>query len=115
MTIWQQQLSGGVHLVGVSGRLDQTQTPDLEEQFDELLAAGHHRIVVDMSDVTYINSGGLRCLVTAWRRAKKRGGNVVLTGLKERVDEVFSMVGFDKVFDVYPTQAAAEAAWRGEG
>lgn len=115
MTIWQEQLSGGVHLVGVSGRLDQTQTSDLEEQFEQLLAAGHYRIVVDMSDVTYINSGGLRCLVTAWRRAKKRGGNVVLTGLKERVNEVFSMVGFDKVFDVYPTQAAAEAAWRSQG
>lgn len=115
MTIWQQELSDSIHLVGVSGRLDQTQTPDLEEQFDELLKAGHYRIVVDMSDVTYINSGGLRCLVTAWRRAKKQGGNVVLTGLKERVNEVFSMVGFDKVFDVYPTQAAAEAAWHGEG
>ena len=115
MTIWQNQLSGGIHLVGVSGRLDQTQTPDLEQQFDELLAAGHHRIVVDMSDVTYINSGGLRCLVTAWRKAKRQGGNVVLTGLKERVNEVFSMVGFDKVFDVYPTQAAAEAAWQEQG
>ncbi|MDX1688777.1 MAG: STAS domain-containing protein [Candidatus Promineifilaceae bacterium] len=115
MSIWQQELTAGVWLVGISGRLDQTQTPDLEEQLDELLRDGHHRIVVDMSEVTYINSGGLRCLVTAWRRAKKEGGNVVLTGLKERVNEVFSMVGFDKVFDVYPTRAAAEAAWQEKG
>ncbi len=115
MSIWQQELTAGAWLVGISGRLDQTQTPDLEEQLDNLLQEGHHRIVVDMSEVTYINSGGLRCLVTAWRKAKKEGGNVVLTGLKERVNEVFSMVGFDKVFDVYPTPAAAEAAWQEKG
>lgn len=115
MSIWQQELTADVWLVGISGRLDQTQTPDLEEQLDQLLEAGHQRIVVDMSEVTYINSGGLRCLVTAWRKAKKEGGNVVLTGLKERVSEVFSMVGFDKVFDVYPTQAAAEAVWQEQG
>jgi len=115
MSIWQQKLTAGVWLVGISGRLDQTQTPDLEEQLDALFEAGHHRIIVDMSEVTYINSGGLRCLVTAWRKAKTEGGNVLLTGLKERVNEVFSMVGFDRVFDVYPTQAAAEAAWQEKG
>lgn len=115
MSIWHKELTNGVWLVGISGRLDQTQTSDLEEQFEELLEAGRYRIVVDMSEVVYINSGGLRCLVTAWRKAKKQGGNVVLTGLKERVNEVFSMVGFDKVFDVYPTRAAAEATWKQEG
>lgn len=115
MSIERQELDGGVWLIEVSDRLDQTQTPDLEEHLDDLLAMGQNRIVVDMSGVTYINSGGLRCLVTAWRQAKKQGGNVVVTGLRERVNEVFSMVGFDKVFDVYPSRAAAAAAWQEEG
>ena len=115
MSIGQQELSSGEWLIEVSGRLDQTQTPELEEHLDNLLARGNHRILVDMSGVTYINSGGLRCLVTAWRKAKKQGGNVVLAGLRERVNEVFSMIGFDKVFDVYATRASAEAAWRDDG
>lgn len=112
MGISYQDLGHNTWLVSVSGRLDQNQTPDLEERLNALLDQGHHRIVVDLTEVHYINSGGLRCLVTAWRKAKKAGGNLVLTGLRSRVHEVFSMVGFDKVFDVYPSRALAVQSWR---
>ena len=112
MSIWQQELGDDTWLINVSGRLDQNQTPELEAQLDALLEEGHNRLIVDLSQVTYINSGGLRCLVTAWRKARRQGGNVLLSGLKARVHEVFTMVGFDKVFDVYPTQQAAEKVWQ---
>lgn len=112
MNIWQEKLGESSWLVGVRGRLDQNLTPALDEQFDELLAQGHHRIVVDLSKVTYVNSGGLRCLVTAWRKAKKAGGNVVLTGLNDRVEEVFTMVGFDKVFEIFPNRQLAQKKWQ---
>lgn len=111
MGISYQELGHNTWLVSVSGRLDQNQTPDLETQLNALLDRGHNRIVIDLTEVNYINSGGLRCLVTAWRKAKKEGGNVVLTGLRARVSEVFSMVGFDKVFDVYPSRALAVQSW----
>lgn len=111
MGISYQELSNNTWLVSVSGRLDQNQTPDLEAQLNALLDQGHNRIVIDLTEVNYINSGGLRCLVTAWRKAKREGGNVVLTGLRSRVNEVFSMVGFDKVFDVYPSRTLALQSW----
>ena len=112
MNIWQEKLGEKSRLVGVSGRLDQNLTPALEEQFEELLAQGHHRLVVDLTNVTYINSGGLRCLVSAWRKAKKAGGNLILTGLNDRVQKVFAMVGFDKVFEIYPNQKSAQEKWQ---
>jgi anti-sigma B factor antagonist len=111
MAISYQELQNKTWLVSVSGRLDQTQTPDLEAQLNALLDQGHDRIVIDLNDVNYINSGGLRCLVTAWRKANRSGGNVVLTGLRSRVYDVFSMVGFDKVFDVYPDHKLAAESW----
>ncbi len=114
MSISTEEMGHGTWLVSVAGRLDQTLTPDLEAQLNALLEEGHNRIVIDLTDVTYINSGGLRCLVTAWRKAKKDGGNVVLTGLRARVNEVFNMVGFDKVFDVYPSRALAMQSWQEE-
>jgi anti-sigma B factor antagonist len=114
MSIWDQEEAGDTWLVGVSGRLDQQQTPELEARLEALLADNHHRIVIDLSDVTYINSGGLRCLVTAWRRARRQGGNVYLTGLRARVHDVFTMVGFDKVFEVYPNRTQALQAWQKE-
>jgi anti-anti-sigma factor len=111
MSIRQEELNDDTWLVAVSGRLDQTQTAELESAFDALIDAGHVRLVVDLSEVTYINSGGLRCLVTAWRKAKQDGGNLFLTGLRARVREVFDMVGFDKVFEVFPDRRSAAAAW----
>ena len=104
MTIWDEPVSKDSRLVVVSGRLDQSQNQLLEEELLRLLDEGHNRLIVDLSAVTYVNSGGLRCLVTVWRQARERGGKIVLCGLSEHIARVFSIVGFDKVFLIYPTQ-----------
>ena len=110
MNIWQEAISDGVRLVGVSGRLDQNLTPALEAELLKLLEEGYHHLVVDLSKVNYINSGGLRCLVTAWRQAHQHGGDLKLCSLSERVAKVFTMVGFDKVFQIYDDCDAARKA-----
>jgi len=84
----------------VNGRFDQEQTPDIEAQLNELLQTIPSWILVDLSKTSYINSGGLRCLVTAWRKARKQGGDVQLKGLNGRLQEIFEMVGFDNVFTI---------------
>jgi anti-sigma B factor antagonist len=102
MSVWQEQLpQSETWLIGVSGRLDQSLNPKLEETLNELLDNGRIQLVVDLTQATYINSGGLRCLVSAWRRAKADGGALTLCGLNERLREIFSMVGFDKVFEIH--------------
>lgn len=108
MSIWDEPAAEQGWLVGVSGRLDQSQNQLLEQELQRLLDEGHHRLIVDFSQVTYVNSGGLRCLVTIWRRARQRGGNIVLCGLSEHIARVFTIVGFDKVFLIYPDRSAAE-------
>lgn len=114
MNIWQEPISDGVRLVVVSGRLDQNLTPVLEAELLNLLEQGYHQLVVNLHDVNYINSGGLRCLVTAWRQAHQNGGDLKLCGLSERVAKVFSMVGFDKVFQIYEDCDAAREAVQSE-
>ncbi|HSG17979.1 MAG TPA: STAS domain-containing protein [Anaerolineae bacterium] len=114
MSIWDESFGEGSWLVVVSGRLDQSQNQLLEEELQRLLDEGHHQLIVDLSDVTYVNSGGLRCLVTVWRQARERGGNVVLCGLSERLAHVFRIVGFDKVFVIYPSRADAERGMASE-
>jgi len=103
-----QKKSGETYLIRVDGRLDQDQTPQLETILNELLDDGHINFIVDLTATTYINSGGLRCLVSVWRKARQQSGNLVLCGLNDRLQEIFSMVGFDKVFQIYPDIAAAQ-------
>jgi len=110
MNIWQEKISDDARMVGVNGRLDQNLTPALEAELLKLLAQGYHHLVVNLHDVTYINSGGLRCLVTAWRQAHQHGGDLKLCGLTERVAKIFSMVGFDRVFQIFEDCEAARQA-----
>ena len=107
MSVWDEPVAEDSWLVGVSGRLDHSQDQLLEETLQRLLDEGHYRLIVDLNQVTYVNSGGLRCLVTIWRQARRQGGDIALCGLSEHISKVFSIVGFDKIFLIYPDCADA--------
>ncbi len=110
MNIWQEPLGDDIWLVAINGRLDQTLNPTLEQQLTTLLDEGKIWLVVDLSETDYINSGGLRTLVTGWRKAKQQDGNLVLCGLNGRLQEIFHMVGFDQLFQIYSSRQAAKEA-----
>ena len=108
--IWQEAVAGDIWVVGVNGRLDQTLNPILEQHLVSLLDDGQTQFIVDLTGTNYINSGGLRTLVAGWRKARQQNGNLVLCGLNGRLQEIFGMVGFDQLFQIYPTQQIALAA-----
>lgn len=110
MSIERQTINNDLELIRITGRLDQDQAPLLENELSQLIQDACYHIIVDLSEVHYINSAGLRCLVGTWRKARERGGNLWLSGLNDRLSEVFSMVGFDKVFQIYPTVTMAQEA-----
>ncbi len=100
--IWHRQLLNGIDVVAIDGRLDAELSPTMEQLLTELVAQDAPHIIIDLSRCDYVNSGGLRILVSAWRSAHKKDGDVVLCGLNEALTEIFSMVGFDKIFRIYP-------------
>ncbi len=110
MSIWREDLSESISLVGLSGRLDQTVIPKVESALLKELEEGNAQLIVDMTEVSYVNSGGLRCLLTAWRKANDQDGRIVLCSLSDRVKDVFEIVGFDKVFEIYETRSKAVQA-----
>ena len=105
-----RRLGDGAAVVSPTGRLDSNSSPDLERLLNMLLEEGQHWLFIDMSDVTYIASSGLKILVSAWRRAQDQNGDVLLSGLQPRITEIFEMVGFDMLFRIFPTLEAALAA-----
>lgn len=111
MSIERRTLKNDLQLIRITGRLDQDQAPLLENELSQLIQDANYQMIVDLSEVHYINSAGLRCLVGTWRKARERGGNLWLSGLNDRLSEVFNMVGFDKVFQIYPTVAMAQEAF----
>jgi anti-anti-sigma factor len=109
------QLEGrdGVSIVTPQGRMDAAFSPVLEQVLLDLIEAGSVALVVEMKEVSYISSRGLKTLVTAWRSAKAHGGDLLLCSLSERVRGILEMVGFTDVFEIAEDCADAVSALRG--
>ncbi|MCC7358180.1 MAG: STAS domain-containing protein [Anaerolineales bacterium] len=100
-----------VWTIAPDGRLDLAASRAIEDALGDLCDAGHARVVIDMTNVVYVASAGLRALLVGLRRARQSAGDVRLAALNDRVREVFEMSGFDQVFSIYPDTAAASASF----
>jgi anti-anti-sigma factor len=103
----QEIIEADIVRVAPQGRLDTFSVPPFEQVLSEHLDAGRSRLIVDLAAVTYVSSSGLRALLSARRRARTAGGDVVLCSMAPRVREIFEMVGFISLFNVYPTAGEA--------
>ncbi len=110
MNVLQETLPGQVYRIAPQGRLDAVTVPALETAIDEQLNAHHFRLIIDLSEVAYMSSSGLRALLRARRQAQAGSGDVVLCAMNERVTEVFEMIGFNNLFRIFATAAEATAA-----
>ena len=88
----------------LDGDLDTNPSPLAEEAFKDAIAAGASAMLVNLSDVGFVSSAGLRVLLAA---AKQLGGQLKVCGLNETVNEVFEISGFSTIFSVFPTEEEA--------
>lgn len=100
----------GVWIVAPEGRMDSAAAPQLESTLMDLIEAGRQWLIVDLSEVTYISSRGLKSLVKAWRAVQAENGDLVLSGLIPQVYEVFDTVGFTQVFSIYESVEQARTS-----
>ena len=83
----------------VEGKLTVQTSPDLSAAVEQL-PDGVCDIIIDMSDVDYVASAGLRVLVATDKLAVKRGGGMRLVNPRDEVMEVFEMTGLSEVFTI---------------
>ncbi|MCA9928316.1 MAG: STAS domain-containing protein [Anaerolineales bacterium] len=96
-----------VDLVTANGRIDSNSAPEFDKILKEIIEAGRYNLVLDLSQVNYMSSAGLRSLVSALRECKKKRGDVRLSSPSERVSEVLSLAGLDSLFQVFDDNTAA--------
>ena len=88
-------------LVKVSGVIDHSTYPSLEEMLNGLIDAGRCKIVLDMSDVNYMSSAGVRVLATTKAACKGCQGDVALACVQPRIREVLELAAIASIFNVY--------------
>ena len=94
-------------VVAVKGRLDALTAPDLEKELLDTIAGEEKRLLMDLSGLAYISSAGLRTLLVVAKKFKARQGEILFTGLKGPVDEVFKISGFYSIFKIFDSPETA--------
>jgi len=94
-------------VVFVRGEVTFSNVVEFERRIERAFGDGARNLVVDLSEVTFIDSSGLSALLTASARARERGGAVALVLAQGEPPSIFRFRGVDRLLSLYPSQEAA--------
>lgn len=110
MTLSEEK-TGPVFVLGVSGQIDREGAKIFQSRLIQILDSGQQYLVIDFTEVTYINSSGLSALILVAKRLGKTGGKFVLAGVIDPIQKVLKISGLATLFTILPTKAEALAAF----
>lgn len=96
-----------VSVVSVSGRIDTATSTQFEETIKDLIDRGQFNLVMDLAEVDFLSSSGLRILVTTRKKLREMGGDIVLANPSQRASDSVEIAGLDKLFASYLTREEA--------
>ena len=109
VTFPSYELRGNIWVISPHGRLDANGGALLETTLSTHFGTNHVNLIVDMAEVTYISSGGLKVLLGAFKKARARKGGLALAAVTPRVQEVFHISGFESLFQMADSVQEAAA------
>ncbi|GIV81442.1 MAG: anti-sigma factor antagonist [Anaerolineae bacterium] len=101
----------GVTIFTLDGRVDSEGAVDLDLALQTAVSEGKYRLVLEMAQVRYINSAGLRTLADILTQVRASQGDLKLVNPHPRIQRVFQIIGFDRFFNTYPTVEEAVASF----
>ncbi len=101
------ELQYGIRMIKLYGRLDLNGTYSIEVQFVNYCAGDNVRVLVDLSEVSYVSSVGIPMLVNTAKSVVSRGGTMAFVSPQENVVKVLELVGVSQVIPIYANQKSA--------
>lgn len=90
-----------VDIVKLKGRIDSANVAEFEGAINALQQQGRHCLVLDMAELNYMSSAGLRVMVSALKAARNKSGNVVVAAPTTNMVDTLKLVGFHTLFPHY--------------
>jgi anti-sigma B factor antagonist len=90
------------NVLPLKGEIDLHVSPVVTASLNAIIEKKPERVVIDFSDVTYIDSAGLATLIQAMQKVEGYGGKFHLAGLQETVRSIFEISRLDQVFQIFP-------------
>jgi len=107
----REQDQNGVSVFVLEGRVDSDGAVELEQALLSAVSAGKSKMVLDLAEVKYMNSAGLRILADVLTGTRERGGDLFLVAPNKKVRRVFEIIGFDNFFQIFDEVGAAVGAF----
>lgn len=106
----EQELDAGRHVVGVRGEIDLFTAPELKQKLTDAIEDGKTRLVVDLTETTFLDSTALGVLIGAVKRLRSREGALVIVNVDPNIAKTFEITGLDQIFTILSERDAAIAA-----
>jgi anti-sigma B factor antagonist len=98
--ITDRVIGGGTHVVAVAGEIDLFTAPEFKQRVSAPIDAGCPRVVVDLTETTFIDSSSLGVLIGAHRRLRRIDGALSIVVNHEAISKTFKITGLDGVFHI---------------
>ncbi len=107
MEYWKTRTGPAVTL-RISGELDAVTVDDIRGEFDEIVASGDDRVVVDLSNLRLLDSMGVRALISIFRRVTAAGKRCEVVGVQGQPSSLFELLRLEQLFGAEPESAVPE-------
>jgi anti-sigma B factor antagonist len=103
----EETLQDRTHLISVAGEIHVSTAPEFSERLNAAIADGKTAVVLDLSEVTFIDSTGLSVLLNGLRRVTRMQGRMALVCANPTVLRLFEITRLDSTFDILRTREEA--------
>jgi anti-sigma B factor antagonist len=104
-----RQVREGVTILALGGEVDVYTSPRLKQEMTDLISTGTRKLVIDLTEVQYLDSTGLGVLIGGLKRAREHDGDLRLICDNLRILRIFEITGLTKIFDIYRNESEALA------
>ena len=109
-SLTEDALDADRHVVAVRGEIDLFTAPELKQKLTDAIESGKSRIVVDLTETTFLDSTALGVLIGAVKRLRSRDGVLTIVNTDANIAKTFEITGLDQIFPISATRDEAVKA-----
>jgi anti-anti-sigma factor len=94
-------------IISLEGKMDAISAPEFEDQMGEWLEQGETSFIINLGEVNYMSSAGLRSILIVAKKLKEQDGKLIFVNLREEVQKIFRISGFSSMIPTYESLEAA--------
>lgn len=104
---YKEDRKGDVVIFRIKGRLDTISSAMIEKRIFDSINEGNEKILIDLADVIYLSSAGMRMFLSTTKKLRSISGRLLVCSTTPSVLDLFKMSGFDHVLELFATEEEA--------